>query len=295
MKFGWMQTILSVLFLLLPVNTVHAGEKTVYAFQETRDLVALVEEAAAAIQQEGEKVFPDFRKEGGRWFQGDRYVFVWDLKGNRYVFPPDLAHERQNLIDLKDVGGKPIGKMFVAAAANKKGRGWVHYQWNKPYELEPLWKSTYILRTTSPSGNVYLVGSGIYQARIEKAFIVNEVEAASDLLQREGRDAFVTLRDPKTRFFFHNTYMFVLTAKGIELVNPAFPALEGRNLWDIQDINGKYIVREFTEMAQKNGEGWVIYYWPKPDAPQMPIKKSSFVKKVLVDMEPLIIGAGMYD
>ena len=295
MQFGWLQTILGVLFLLLPANQGHAGEKPVYAYQETRDLVALVEAAAAAVQQEGEKVFPDFRKEGGRWFKGDHYVFVWDLKGNRYVYPPDLAHERQNLIDLKDVGGKPIGEMFVAAATNKEGRGWVHYQWNRPLELEPEWKSTYILRATAPSGKTYLVGSGIYQAVMEKPFVVEEVEAAAELLQQEGRAAFVTLRDPKSRFFFHDTYMFVITEKGIELVNPAFPALEGRNLWDMQDINGKYMVREFIELARKKGEGWVTYFWPKPGAPQMPVKKVTFVKKVLVDKEPMIVAAGMYE
>ena len=79
---------------------------------------------------------------------------------------------------------------------------------------------------------------------MERAFIVEEVEAAANLMQKEGKAGFATLRDPKSRFFFHDTYIFVITEKGIELVNPAFPSLEGRNLWDIQDINGKYIVRE---------------------------------------------------
>jgi len=294
-KFMWLPTILAVWILLLPVNPAHADEKPPYAYQQTRDLVALVEAAAVFVHEKGGKAFPDFRVKGGRWFQGDAYIFVWDLNGNRYVYPPDVEHEHVNLIDLKDVGGKPVGKMIVAAAAENDGRGWVHYQWNRPNEFEPQWKSTYIVRTIAPSGKEYLVGSGIYHARMEKAFIVDEVEAAATLLRQQGRSAFVTLRDPKSSFFFHDTYIFVITEKGIELVNPAFPALEGRNLWDVQDINGKYIVRELTELAMRQGAGWVTYHWPRPEAPQLPVKKVSYVQKVRYGDEVLIVGAGMYE
>jgi signal transduction histidine kinase len=291
----WLKTVLCVWLVLFPAYPVVADGITAYANPQTRDLVALVEAAAAAVHQKGEEVFPDFRREGGRWFQADRYIFVWDLQGNRYVYPPDPEHERGNFLDLKDVGGKSIGRMIVAIAAEGAGKGWVHYQWTRPHKLDPEWKSTYIVRAVAPSGKVYLVGSGIYRAGMEEAFIIEEVEAAAALLQQEGQAAFVTLRDPNSRFFFHDTYIFVITSKGIELVNPAFPALEGRNLWDIQDVNGKYIVQEFADLALKKGAGWVTYYWPRPDAPQMPVKKASYVKKVQVDDEVMIVGAGMYE
>jgi len=287
--------VLNIWLVLLLAFPVVADDTSTYADPKTRDLVEFVKAAAAAVRHAGDKVFPEFRQEGGRWFQGDRYIFVWDLQGNRYVYPPDLENERGNLLDLKDVGGKPIGKMIVDAAAQGDGKGWVHYQWTRPHELDPQWKSTYIVRAIAPSGKVYLVGSGIYGAGMEEAFIIEEVEAAAALLQQEGRPAFVTLRDPKSRFYFHDTYMFVITSTGIELVNPAFPALEGRNLWDIRDVNDKYIVRELVDLALKKGAGWVVYYWPRPDAPQMPVKKASYVKKVLVGDEILIVGAGMYE
>jgi len=266
-----------------------------YQYQETRELVAFVDAAAAAVRQEGEKAFPAFREEGSRWFRGDRYIFVWDLQGNRYVYPPDLEHERMNLIDLKDVGRKPIGRMIVEVAAEGDGHGWVHYRWNRPHETEPLWKSTYIVRAVAPSGAEYLVGSGIYQADVEKMFIVEEVEAAAALLEKEGRAAFATLRDPKSRFFFHDTYVFVLSTAGVELVNPAFPALEGRNLWDERDTQGQYFVRKLIELALDKGEGWLSYHWPRPDRPQIPVKKNSYVRKVTVNGEAMIVGAGMYE
>jgi len=280
------------LLLALPAG---AEEKDSYQYQETKDLVALVEEAAAFVRADGEKVFPAFRKEGSRWFQGDSYVFVWDLQGNRYVYPPDVEHERKNLIGLEDVGGKPIGRMIVDAARDGDGKGWVHYRWNRPHESKPTWKSTYVVKSIAPSGKEYLVGSGLYQAPVEKAFVVDAVKAATALIERDGKAAFVTLRDSKSRFFFHDTYIFVTTVTGIELVNPAFPALEGQSIWDDRDIKGKYLVREYTDLALDKGEGWVSYYWPRPDAPQLPVKKNTFVQKAMADGEVVVVGAGLYE
>lgn len=281
--------------LLLAGDPANAADREEYAYPETRELVALVEAAAEAVRQEGEQAFPAFRQAGGRWFQGDRYVFVWDLEGNRYVYPPDPEHERTNVLDLKDVGGKPVGRMIIAAAAEDDGRGWVHYRWNRPHEREPRWKATYIVRAVAPSGKIYLVGSGIYQARVEKAFIVEAVEAAAALLEREGTAAFASLRDPKGRFFFHDTYVFVTTMAGTVLVDPAFPDLEGRNLWETRDANGTYFAREFARLALKPGAGWVSYLWPKPDAPQRPVKKTTYVKKVSLTNTLIIVGAGLYE
>lgn len=294
-KFFWQEIILGVSLVLLQIEPAFTAGSNEYAYQETRNLVELVEAAADAVRQQGESVFADFREENSHWYKGDHYVFVWDLQGNRYVYPPDIKHEKGNMLSLKDVGGKPIGRMIVDAAKNKKGRGWVHYQWNRPHELNPQWKSTYIVRVVAPSGKVYLVGSGIYQSKMEKAFIIEEVETAATLLQMEGKAGFVTLRNPTSRFYFHDTYVFVISKDGIEMVNPAFPRLEGRNIWDIKDVKGNYLVQDLIKQALEKEKGWVSYYWPKPDAPQKPLKKSSFVKKVIVDGEVMIVGAGIYE
>nr|WP_284047505.1 cache domain-containing protein [Guyparkeria hydrothermalis] len=262
--------------------------------ETTRETVRLVEDAADAVNRKGESVFAAFREPGSRWYRGDRYLFAWDLQGNRKVYPPDPEHEKQNLIRLKDVGGKPIGRMFVRAAKEGDGKGWVHYQWNRPHDLQPIWKSTYIVRAHSPSGTDYLIGSGVYRGGMEKAFLVEEVEAAADLLRQQGKDAFPTLRDPTSRFFFHDTYVFVTADNGVELVNPAFPGIEGRNLWDVRDSTGKYLVREYIELAKEQGHGWVTYHWPRPTQPQADALKTTYVRSVEVGDETLIVGAGMY-
>lgn len=264
-----------------------------YAYPETREVVLLVETAVEAVEALGEGVFADFRVQGGQWYRGDLYVFVWDLEGNRYVYPPDPEHERQNLLNLQDAGGKPIGRMFIERA--QEGGGWVHYQWNRPHDLQPLWKSTYILPASAPSGARYLVGGGVYSERVERAFLVQEVDAAAALLEEFGRAAFDRLRDKRDRFFFHDIYVFITSAAGVEVINPAFPALEGRDLWDAKDMEGQFIVRDYVKGALARGSTWSSYLWPKPGAPQQPVRKTTYARKVMVDGEALIVGAGMYD
>ena len=287
----WLSGMLSAT-LLWAAFAVGAGQEEIYAHPETRAVVELVDAAAKAVETRGEDAFPDFRVQGSPWFQGDLYVFIWDLEGNRFVYPPDPENERRNVLHLEDAGGKPIGLMFVKAA--REGGGWVHYQWNRPHDLEPIWKSTYIVGVTAPSGIRYLVGSGAYAGQMERAFLVQEVEAAAALLEREGRAAFDRIRDRKDRFFFHDTYVFVTSATGLELVNPAFPALEGRNLWDAKDIEGKYLVRDYVTGALEQGSVWTSYLWPRPGMPEQPVRKTTYAKKVVVDGEPLIVGAGIY-
>lgn len=265
-----------------------------YQYQETRDLVRFVEEAVDAIRQEGEAVFPDFRRNDSRWFQGERYIFVWDMEGNRYVYPPDPPNEKGNQAQLKDIDGKPIGRMFIEAAAGPTGEGWVHYRWYKPGDPEPTWKSTYVMRVEAPDGMTYLVGSGVYNMRVEPAFVTHAVQEAAALLQREGREAFGTIRDKSSPFFFFNTYVFVTSADGVELVNPAFPLLEGRSIIDTRDAKGKLLVRDYIDAAQKHGEAWVSYYWPRPGT-RNPVRKLTYVKKVQVGNEDLIVGAGIYE
>ena len=89
------------------------------------------------------------------------------------------------------------------------------------------------------------------------------------------------------------TYVFVNDMNGVELVNPAFPALEGRNIKDIQDSNGKYIEKEIIRVAQEQESGWVDYLWPKPGS-TVPSKKHTYVEKVVVNGEPLVVGCGVY-
>jgi len=258
------------------------------------EVTAFVKQAANKLEQEGEAAFDELRRRGGRWFRGDRYVFVWGLDGTRYVYPPDPSGEGKNMLSLRDINNKPIGAWFVEKAATEPGNGWVHYQWPKPNELFPTWKSTYIQRAVGPDGERYLVGSGHYDMPLTRDLLVDLVDDAATLLEEEGLAAFPRLRDRSDQFVFMDTYVFVLDTSGTELVNPAFPNLEGRNLMGYEDAAGNRLVKEMITRTAEGESAWVEYYWPRPGSSD-PVRKVAHVRPLQANGEKWVIGAGMYE
>jgi signal transduction histidine kinase len=280
-----------VLFLAasLVITPVFADTK-----HSASELISFVQAAADLIEKEGEAAFPKLRDPEGEWFEGDSYVFVWGIDGIRHVFPPDTAGEGQNMRDLRDINDKPIGQWFIARASSANGEGWIHYQWPRPGEIFPVWKSTYVRRAISPAGNAYLVGSGRYNMRLDRAFIVDLVDEAARMLNEVGRAGFARLRDDSDEFFFMDSYVFVIALNGVEYVNPAFPNLEGRNLLDYKDAAGNFLVREMIDRTEETASAWVEYFWPRPGSGEA-VKKLAYVRRTVVDGETMVIGAGLYE
>lgn len=53
------------------------------------------------------------------------------------------------------------------------------------------------------------------------------------------------------------------------------------------------MVREMIEMLKTRESGWIDYMWPKPGETK-PSKKWSYIKKVKMGKETLLVGAGIY-
>jgi signal transduction histidine kinase len=267
-------------------------EKHVSTKLTASQAMRVVEDAVKLIREKGESAFPEFKKEVERWEEDDTYIFVLDTNGNILIHP-DPAIEGKNQINLKDMIGRPITKMFIETTADKDGVGWVHYMYPRPNSIFPTWKSTFVRRVTAPSGKVYIVGCGIYNMKMEEEFIVGQVNDAAALIEQKGKAAFGVLRDKTGPFMFLDTYIFVDMPDGTELVNGAFSGVEGKNIMDFKDVNGKYLVRDYINLALKNGAGWMKYFWPKPGSDK-PFEKHTYVKKVNYGGETFIVGCGAY-
>ena len=264
---------------------------------QVQALVSRVEAAAAEVRTRGEEAFATFRRRGAPWFQGESYIVVLGSDGRSVVYPPDLRGEGLNYREFQDLGGKPFGRQILAVAESPSGRGWVHYQWRRPIagDRRPVWKATYVERVTAPSGRTYLVLSGLYEPPMVKAFVVDAVESAAALLQREGRAAFEALRDPLGPFFYQDTYVFVLDRNGTLLLNPAFPALEGRSLLSWPDPAERAIAAASLKAVLRDGSTWTSYNWPRPSASKLPERKTTYLRRVVSPGgEVLIVGSGLY-
>ncbi|PYU91823.1 MAG: hypothetical protein DMG25_13630 [Acidobacteria bacterium] len=44
--------------------------------KEAKQIVALVEKAAALTEGKGKAAFPEFKEKGSEWFRGETYIFV---------------------------------------------------------------------------------------------------------------------------------------------------------------------------------------------------------------------------
>lgn len=86
-------------------------------------------------------------------------------------------------------------------------------------------------------------------------------------------------------------YFWINDSGPVIIMHPIRPDLEGQNLGGMQDPTGKYLFREFVQVAQSKGAGFVDYMWPKPGATE-PQPKISYVK--LFAEWDWIVGTGVY-
>jgi len=81
------------------------------------------------------------------------------------------------------------------------------------------------------------------------------------------------------RFNNGRGYYFAVSMDGVEQLYPVRPEFEGKNLIDLQDSKGSYVIQDEINIIQKYGEGFVTDYWVKPDKDiKILFPKISFVK-----------------
>lgn len=84
-------------------------------------------------------------------------------------------------------------------------------------------------------------------------------------------------------------YLFGYDSKGNRVLHGPGKGI-GNNYWDLQDINGQYLVRDFLEAA-KNGDGYYTYYFTKPDE-EVPSPKYGFA--IWIPQWDIYVGTGFY-
>ena len=103
--------------------------------------------------------------------------------------------------------------------------------------------------------------------------------------QTQAISAIRALRYDKTNYFWINNYQPEM------VMHPIKPALEGKDLTNNKDPDGKALFVEMVNITKKDGEGFIPYKWPKPGEEQ-PVDKVAFVKGF--NQWQWIIGSGVY-
>ncbi len=279
----------------LPIAQAWANVKIEkYQYAQTRDHVDFVQRAAMLFEKEGEKSYPLFRDKEGPWFHDNRYLFVYNLDGTNVFHPVNPELEQKDLIDLRDLNNKPVIR-YIIETVTKEGSasGWVHYLWLEPGAIFPLWKSSFVMKVKAPDEQEYVIGSGIYNMRMEKQFIVATVNDAVGLIREKGKEAFDLFKNRSSNFTYMDTYIFVISMDGKAVVDPAFPSQEGRDLLDLKDTRERYLVREMIEKLKTRDSAWVSYMLPRPGQVKSS-RKTAYIRKVKIDGQLYIVGSAIF-
>ena len=288
----------AIIFVLLCYAVqLHADDRlSKYLYEDTKRLVKLVEDAATLMERKGTAAFAEFRRKGSRWFNDQYFLFVYDRAGTNTFHPtiPELVGK--NLMDLRDMHGKPLIRFITDVCRNpqRDAHAWVFYLWQEKNEFEPKWKSAYVRKVVMPDGEVCAIGAGHHHLKIEKVMVQENVQSAVDLLMSEGKQAaFKEFLNPASRYSFLNTFIWVTDEWGRALVDPAFPEKEGRDLTLFRDAIGRPVMKEIIDKLHKEDEAWVQYLWPRPGAVALS-RKLAYVKKVRVGEETLLVGSDFF-
>lgn len=116
------------------------------------------------------------------------------------------------------------------------------------------------------------------------------VKRGVEFLKANGKDkAFAEFNNPQGQFVKGDLYVMVYDMNGLNKAHGSNPKLIGKNLIDIKDANGVFIVQEFIKVAKGAGKGWVDYKWPNSVTKAVELK-STYVEKA----GDVLIGVGIY-
>ena len=87
-------------------------------------------------------------------------------------------------------------------------------------------------------------------------------ERAGRLSRAEAQGA--AIRAVKTLRYDDQEYFWINDMQPRMVAHPMKPELEGKDLAGVQDPTGKYLFRDFVDLAKQKGQGFVDYYWPRP-------------------------------
>jgi signal transduction histidine kinase len=129
--------------------------------------------------------------------------------------------------------------------------------------------------------------AGEFGTRDEAVAMVKRLQERFKAQGAEATFKAVTDKDPA--FHDRDLYPFIYTLDGKNVAHGANAALVGKNLIDLKDQSGKFLIREIIDVAKGPGSGWVDYKWPNPVTQKID-DKASYVER----MGDYAVGVGVY-
>lgn len=118
------------------------------------------------------------------------------------------------------------------------------------------------------------------------------VKKAVAFAKANGKEkALAEFSNTSGQFIDRNLYIFAYDLNGVSLAigNGNAAKMVGKNLADMRDTDGIYLIKNMIQISKTKGQGWVDYHWPNPVTKAVEAKSSYFEK-----VGDYFIGAGIY-
>ncbi|UTJ07212.1 sensor histidine kinase [Arcobacter roscoffensis] len=165
------------------------------------------------------------------------YIFIYELNGKSILNSEFPNLEGKNLWNFKDASGK-----FIIQDMNRilkeKDETYYEWYWKKSKDDDSIDKKIGFFKKFEPYG--LFIGSGDYIYEYEK-YVQNKILKKLNSIEFKAPE-----------------HIFVYDSKGICLSNPK-KELIGKNRYNSQNKEGRYVLREILKYAQENKQGFVRY------------------------------------
>jgi uncharacterized protein len=130
-------------------------------------------------------------------------------------------------------------------------------------------------------------GASEFGSRDEAIAMVQRVQ---EMYRKSGLEVTVkAIRAKDKAFFDRDLYAYIIDMNGVVLANGAVPAVQGKDISEFRDQNGKYLVKGEIEICKGPGHGWIDFRWLNP-VTKVVEDKSAYLER----LGPYCTGVGIY-
>ena len=298
--------------------TCEENQVSAQGIQTRRDVQAFVGCAAEYVEKHGPEEARRAFHEDPRWRHGPYYVFV-DLIAQPHeaplshiaVFPPNPSWEGTSQVLVDNFGTDYFDELHrVMSFADA---GWIHYAFTNFVTDRSEPKSSYVVEIDW-EGHRAVVGTGIYlrdlpgtcnsaevnavglEAGPSKARLQELVRCAAYQMESQGYFAQRELASD-SRWNSDSVYVFGLDTHGSALFTGdrgSSRSSPGSSESELNPANEeRFGGLDGVRVGDAFGEAF-LYYTARNPATTMPERKVTFVKRVMVQGLPLLVGSGYY-
>ena len=277
------------------------------------DVRVFVECAAAYIAEHGTEEARRAFNEDERWKHGPTYVFVDGIAESGedalvHVYPPDPSREGDVWGTFIDTFGTDY-YYELYRMMSLVDSGWIYYSIHNPATGKDAPKSSYVIEVDW-DGERAAVGAGVYSRDWPGTCYADEVNAAAlganpsaatlrefvrcaaAVLESDGYFAMEEL-EGGARWTDGAHYVYVLDMMGNQVMSGNPVGVNGKALHEWGRGGGQFGGRDMIDVGDTFGETSVYYRSFNPQAgAQQP--KVGFLKRVVAQGVPLLVGAGYY-